>query len=98
MNATKTETKTNETTLSEKHLEILEIQKRQLAAKERELRFIAANVDRLVEAMYERAEESRVGYAIRGAYSLWRGGRIDFDLKPTGHYDSIYHNVEQEVA
>jgi len=84
--------------MTRKHLEILEIQKRQLANKERELRFIAANVDRLVEAMYERAEESRVDYDNRDAYTLWRGSSIDFDLKATNHFNSVYHNVEQEVA
>ena len=98
MNREITETKTDETTMSEMHLQILEIQKMQLAGKERELRFIAANVDRLVEAMYERAEESRVDYANCDAYDLWRGNNIDFDLRATNHPNSVYHKVEREVA
>ena len=98
MNREITETKTDETTLSAKHLEILEIQKEQLASKEEELRFIAANVDRLVEAMSERAEESRVDYANRRYLDLWRGNSLDFDMSKTGHYDSVYEMVVKEVA
>ena len=84
--------------MSEMHLKILAIQKGQLADKEKELRFIAANVDRLVEAMYERAEKSRVDYANHDPYMLWRGNSIDFDLRRTNRPDSVYHKVEQEVA
>ena len=84
--------------MSELHLEILAIQTGQLAQKERELRFIAANVDRLIEAMYEKAAQSRIGYAERDPYRLWRGDSICFDLRATGHKDLIFHTVEREVA
>ena len=98
MNRKTTETKIDETTLTAKHLEILKIQKYQLGSKEEELRFIAANVDRLVEAMYERAEESKVGYANRHHLDLWRGNSIDFDMKKTGHPDSVYEIVMKEMV
>ena len=98
MNRKITETKTDETTLTANHLEILAIQKGQLARKEQELRFIAANVDRLVEAMYERAEESKVGYANRNHLDLWRGNSIDFDMRNTGNRDTVYGIVMKEVA
>ena len=97
MNRKITKTKTDKTTLTANHLEILEIQKMQLARKEQELRFIAANVDRLHEPMYERAEESKVGYANRSHLDLWRGNSIDFDMKSTGHSDSVYEMVMKEM-
>ena len=84
--------------LSEMHEKILAIQEAQLVRKERELRFIAANVDRLVEAMWLKAEDSREGYENRDAYDLWRGQKISFDLRATNHQDKIYHIVEREVA
>ena len=81
-----------------KHEEIGEIQIRQLAEKEAELRFIAENVDRLIEAMYEKAEESRVGYYGRDAYDLWRGQSIDYSMRHTNNTNELYYKVQQEVA
>ena len=84
--------------LSEIHQEILAIQTRQLAQKARELRFIATHVEKLISAMYEKAEESRIGYAERDAYNLWRGSNIDFSMKATNHPNEVFHTVEKEVA
>jgi hypothetical protein len=81
-----------------KHAEILEIQIKQLAEKEAELRFIAENVDRLIEAMYEKAEESRVDYSHRDAYDLWRGQSIDYSMRHTNNTNELYYKVQQEVA
>tara|TARA_R100000388_G_scaffold72066_1_gene52208 strand:- start:879 stop:1160 length:282 start_codon:yes stop_codon:yes gene_type:complete len=87
-------------TLSEKHWEILGIQNAQLRSKAKELRFIAKNAERIIELMYQRAEESRDGYAERDAYNLWRGHSIDTYVMRT-NWDpdlSAYHTVEQEVS
>ncbi|MCW4027495.1 MAG: hypothetical protein NWE76_08440 [Candidatus Bathyarchaeota archaeon] len=67
--------------LSEKHWEIMGIQTAQLRAKAEELRFIAKHCDRMIELMFEKAEESRIGYAEKNAYNLWRGSDIDYYIK-----------------
>ena len=84
--------------LSEKHQQILAIQTSQLAQKARELRFIATHVEKLIEAMYEKADESLIGYAERDAYSLWRGSSIDFAMRATNNRNEIFHIVEEQVA
>ena len=86
--------------LSEKHWEILGIQNNQLKVKAKELRFIAKNAERIIELMYLKAEESRVGYAEKDPYSLWRGQSLDSYVMKTnwGPGESAYHKVEQEVS
>ena len=86
--------------LSETHWEILGIQNSQLRSKAKELRFIAKNVERIIELMYQRAEESREGYAERDAYNLWRGHSIDTYVMRT-NWDadlSAYHTAEKEAS
>ena len=85
--------------LSEKHWEIMGIQTAQLRAKAKELRFIAKHCDRMIELMFEKAEESRIGYAEKDAYNLWRGNDIDSYMKHTNWPASMsaYTTVQEEV-
>ena len=85
--------------LSERHWEIMAIQNRQLASKARELRFIAKNYQRIIELMYEKAENARKGYSERDAYNLWRGSDIDNYVRRTNWpaSESAYHTVKDEV-
>ena len=89
----------NAPVLSEKHWDIMGVQTAQLKAKAKELRFIAKHCDRIIELMYEKAEESRIGYAERDAYDLWRGHNIDSYVRYTNWPASIsaYHTVQEEV-
>ncbi len=103
-NNSETSTTTNEENqevkLSEKHWEIMKIQNQQLHAKAKELRFIANNVERIIELMFVKGEESRVGYAEQDPYNLWRGNNIDSYVSRTNWLpsQSAYHTVESEVA
>ena len=82
---------------SKKHLEIRDIQEGQIRRKERELRFVAENVDRIIEMLWEKRDESLVGYEDRDALSLWRGQSIDYDTQHTNNPDTIYHRLQKEV-
>ena len=85
--------------LSEKHWEIMGIQTAQLRAKAKELRFIAKHCERMIELMFEKAEDSRIDYAEKDAYSLWRGQDIDSYMRCTNWPASMsaYHAVQEEV-
>ena len=85
--------------LSEKHWEIMGVQTAQLRAKARELRFIAKHCERMIELMFEKAEQARIGYAEKDAYNLWRGNDIDSYMKHTNWPASMsaYTTVQEEV-
>ena len=77
--------------------DIRKIQNDQLIAKEKELRFIAENVEALIETMWLKGKESRIGHDDRDAYDLWRGSNIDFDLRRTNCRGTVYHIVEAQA-
>ena len=89
----------NTSKLSEKHWEIMGIQTAQLRAKAKELRFIAKHCERMIELMFEKAEESRIGYAEEDAYNLWRGTDIDHYIssQQSERRSSYYTTVQEEV-
>ena len=89
----------NRKMLSKRHWQIMAIQNDQLSHKANELRFIAEHCERIIELMYEKAEESRDGYAQRDAYDLWRGHDIDSYVRHTNWPASMsaYHTVKEEV-
>lgn len=81
--------------LSARHLEIRDIQEGQIRCKEKELRFIAKNLEAMIDMLWEKRALSLVGYEDRDALSLWRGQSIDYDTKHTNNPTTIYHRLEQ---
>lgn len=82
--------------------EIAEIQFKQVLAKQRELMFIAENVDLFIEELWRKRTETVNEYLDAeyryGVYDLWRGNSIDFDFRDTGNSDTIYAKVQEKLG
>lgn len=82
--------------------EIAEIQFKQVLAKQKELLFIAENVDLFIEELWRKRGETVNEYLDNenryGIYDLWRGNSIDFDFRDTGNSDTIYAKVQQKLG
>tara|TARA_R100001463_G_scaffold5694_2_gene19199 strand:+ start:4392 stop:4691 length:300 start_codon:yes stop_codon:yes gene_type:complete len=82
--------------------EIAEIQFKQVLAKQKELLFIAENVDLFIEELWRKRMETVNEYLDSeyryGVYDLWRGNSMDFDFRDTGNSDTIYAKVQQRVG
>ncbi len=81
---------------------IAEIQFKQVLAKQKELLFIAQNVDLFIEELWRKRMDTVSEYLTHSSkvdiYDLWRGNSIDFDFRDTGNSDTIYAKVQQKLG
>lgn len=80
---------------------IAEIQFRQVLAKQKELMFIAENIDLFIEELWRKRSETVNEYLDNkkiDVYDLWRGNSMDFDFRDTGNSDTIYAKVQQKLG
>lgn len=81
---------------------LLEIQFKQVLAKQKELMFIAENIDLFIEELWKKREETVKEYLDDnkkiGVYDLWRGNSMDFDFRDTGNSNTIYSKVQQKFV
>ena len=80
--------------------EIKDIQFKQILDKQKELLFVAENIDLFIQELWKKREESLVDYfdSKTDVYELWRGNSIDFDFRDTGNSDTIYARVKKQVG
>ena len=80
---------------------IAEIQFKQVLAKQKELMFIAENIDLFIEELWRKRSETVNEYLNNkkiDVYDLWRLNSIDFDFRDTGNSDTIYAKVQQKLG
>ena len=80
---------------------IAEIQFKQVLAKQRELMFIAENIDLFIEELWRKRSETLNEYLNNekiDVYNLWRGNNINFDFRDTRTSDTIYAKVQQKLG
>tara|TARA_R110001592_G_scaffold37564_2_gene125170 strand:- start:293 stop:586 length:294 start_codon:yes stop_codon:yes gene_type:complete len=80
--------------------EIKDIQFKQILDKQKELLFVAENVDLFIQELWKKREESLVDYfdSKTDVYELWRGNNIDFEFRDTGNSDTIYARVQKKLG